>query len=171
MAFQRILLALDRTDQAEPVFAKGVAIAAALDASLRLMHCVSDATALPTTGLGAGGSLPMGAWSTFGGAGLGYDLQIAQQGEDQLQRNRDVAQQWLQSFYRRAAATGITAVEAGCTVGEPSRCICKVAADWPADLIVMGRHGRSGLEEVLIGSTSNYVVHHAPCTVMVVQVP
>jgi nucleotide-binding universal stress UspA family protein len=44
-----------------------------------------------------------------------------------------------------------------------------MARSWPADLIVIGRRGRTGLKEALMGSVSNYVVHHAPCTVMVVQ--
>ncbi len=38
-----------------------------------------------------------------------------------------------------------------------------------ADLIVLGRRGRTGLAEALLGSVSNYVLHHAPCSVLVVQ--
>jgi nucleotide-binding universal stress UspA family protein len=137
MAFHRILLALDRTDQAELVFAKGVAIAAALDAQLRLMHCLSDSAALPDTGLGIGMAMPTSTWPAFAGAGLAYDLKIAQQGESQWQREHSVAQEWLQSLHQRATATGISTVEAACTSGIPGRCICKAAAEWPADLIVM----------------------------------
>jgi nucleotide-binding universal stress UspA family protein len=35
----------------------------------------------------------------------------------------------------------------------------------------MGRNQRSLLNEILLGSTSNYVVHHAPCSVIVLQLP
>lgn len=31
------------------------------------------------------------------------------------------------------------------------------------------RHGRSGLSELLLGSVSNYVVHHAPCSVLTIH--
>ncbi|MEO0350033.1 MAG: universal stress protein, partial [Cyanobacteria bacterium P01_A01_bin.15] len=40
---------------------------------------------------------------------------------------------------------------------------------WNADLIMMGRRGRSGFSELLLGSVSNYVMHHAPCSVLTVQ--
>jgi nucleotide-binding universal stress UspA family protein len=40
---------------------------------------------------------------------------------------------------------------------------------WHADLIVMGRRGVSGMHELFLGSVSNYVTHHAPCSVLVVQ--
>lgn len=40
---------------------------------------------------------------------------------------------------------------------------------WDADLIVVGSHGRKGLSEMLLGSVSNYVVHHAPCSVIIVH--
>ncbi len=52
--------------------------------------------------------------------------------------------------------------------GEPSRAICSFAEHLPADLIVIGRHGRQGmLEHFLIGSTAERVVRHAPCSVLV----
>jgi nucleotide-binding universal stress UspA family protein len=40
-----------------------------------------------------------------------------------------------------------------------------------ADLIVMGRHGRSGFEHALLGSVAERVVHHTPCPVLVVPTP
>ena len=49
--------------------------------------------------------------------------------------------------------------------------ICDIASAWNADLIVMGRHGRLGLEELLMGSVSNYVTHHAHCAVLVLGLP
>ncbi|MDB9482953.1 universal stress protein, partial [Dolichospermum circinale CS-537/05] len=38
-------------------------------------------------------------------------------------------------------------------------------------LIMMGRRGRSGLAEFFLGSQSNYVLHHAPCSVQIVHLP
>lgn len=42
---------------------------------------------------------------------------------------------------------------------------------WNADLIIMGSRGHSGLKELVLGSISKYVVHHALCSVMVVRTP
>jgi nucleotide-binding universal stress UspA family protein len=53
--------------------------------------------------------------------------------------------------------------------GDPGRVICQMAEDWQADVIIMGRRGRSGMRELLLGSVSNYVLHHAPCSVLTVQ--
>jgi len=65
-------------------------------------------------------------------------------------------------------ATGVT-VELTQNIGNPGRVICDLAKDWGATLIVTGRRGRTGLSELFMGSVSNYVIHHAPCSVFVVQ--
>ncbi|MHB1134736.1 MAG: universal stress protein [Chloroflexota bacterium] len=53
--------------------------------------------------------------------------------------------------------------------GAPAQQICQVAADRKADLIVMAAKGRSRLEEMLLGSVSNYVLQHAHRPVLVVH--
>lgn len=52
--------------------------------------------------------------------------------------------------------------------GAPQKEIINKAIEWNSDLIVMGTHGRTGLEHLLIGSTAEYVVRHSPIAVMVV---
>jgi nucleotide-binding universal stress UspA family protein len=54
-------------------------------------------------------------------------------------------------------------------VGRPSHAIVEVASRLRADLIVMGTHGRTGLRRAVIGSVAEYVVRHAPCSVMCVK--
>jgi nucleotide-binding universal stress UspA family protein len=53
--------------------------------------------------------------------------------------------------------------------GDPRTAILEMADQWPADLIVVGSHGRSGLDRFLLGSVSERVVRHAPCSVEVVR--
>ncbi|PJA31643.1 MAG: universal stress protein [Zetaproteobacteria bacterium CG_4_9_14_3_um_filter_53_7] len=54
------------------------------------------------------------------------------------------------------------------STGDPARLICNFAKSLPADLIVIGRHGEKGvIEHMLTGSTSERVVAHAPCSVLV----
>jgi nucleotide-binding universal stress UspA family protein len=53
--------------------------------------------------------------------------------------------------------------------GDPRHAILDVAAEWDPDLIVLGSHGRKGLDRFLLGSVSESVVRHAPCSVEVVR--
>ena len=55
--------------------------------------------------------------------------------------------------------------------GSPQLVIVDEAKDWGADLIVVGSHGYGFWERVFLGSVSSAVVHHAPCSVMVVRKP
>jgi nucleotide-binding universal stress UspA family protein len=53
--------------------------------------------------------------------------------------------------------------------GEPRSVILDLAKEWDADLIVVGSHGRRGLDRFLLGSVSESVAIHAPCSVRVVR--
>jgi hypothetical protein len=53
--------------------------------------------------------------------------------------------------------------------GRPAQAIVDMARRKNADVIVIGTHGRSGLEKVLIGSVSERVIGQADCAVMVVK--
>jgi nucleotide-binding universal stress UspA family protein len=52
--------------------------------------------------------------------------------------------------------------------GHPGAQICQEAKEHGCDLIVTATHGRTGLPHILVGSTAEYVVRHAPCPVIVV---
>lgn len=54
--------------------------------------------------------------------------------------------------------------------GCPKEEICALAAQENIDLIIVGSHGRHGLA-LLLGSTANDVLHHAPCDVLAVRLP
>jgi nucleotide-binding universal stress UspA family protein len=54
-------------------------------------------------------------------------------------------------------------------IGTPHREIVTAAADMDADLIVIGVHGRNGLDATLFGSTTNQVVRRAPCPVLTIR--
>jgi universal stress protein A len=54
-------------------------------------------------------------------------------------------------------------------VGYPFEEIILMANDPDIDLIIIGSHGRSGIKRLLLGSTAERVVEHAPCPVLVVK--
>ena len=49
--------------------------------------------------------------------------------------------------------------------------IIDAAAEWRADLIVMGSHGRRGVQRLLLGSVAEHVARHAQCSVEIVRIP
>jgi len=55
--------------------------------------------------------------------------------------------------------------------GEPFLEIIRRAKKDSVDLIVMGTHGRTGLDHVLFGSTAEKVVRKSPCPVLTVRLP
>lgn len=55
--------------------------------------------------------------------------------------------------------------------GSPESRIVETAEETKTDLIVVGSHGYSRWERLLLGSVSQSVVHHAPCSVLVVRPP
>jgi nucleotide-binding universal stress UspA family protein len=55
--------------------------------------------------------------------------------------------------------------------GHPKDIILDQASEWPADLIVLGSHGRSGMGQFLLGSVSLSIMSAAPCSLMVVKLP
>lgn len=54
-------------------------------------------------------------------------------------------------------------------VGNPRRAVSKYAADWQADLIMVGSHGLSDMARILLGSTAQAVLRRAPCSVEIVR--
>jgi len=55
--------------------------------------------------------------------------------------------------------------------GDPATEIVRLAYDAGMDLIVMGTHGRTGLERLLMGSVAEKVMRESPCSVLVVKLP
>ena len=53
--------------------------------------------------------------------------------------------------------------------GDARHAILDLAAEWGPDVIVLGSHGRRGMDRFLLGSVSESVVRHAPCSVEIVR--
>lgn len=74
----------------------------------------------------------------------------------------------LKSFAGRAQAVGVE-TEVVQIAGSPGWAICEQAKTAEVDLLIVGSHERMGLSEMLLGSVSNYVMHHADCSVLVIH--
>jgi nucleotide-binding universal stress UspA family protein len=60
-------------------------------------------------------------------------------------------------------------IETEVYVGNVKEEIVECAKRFGADLIVVGSHGYGFLSRVLLGSVSDFVIHHSPCSVLVVR--
>jgi nucleotide-binding universal stress UspA family protein len=76
---------------------------------------------------------------------------------------------------RQQLAEAVEAVRGRCAAddrllhGSPHREIVRLASELPADLIVMGVHGRGALDLAMLGSTTQQVIRRAPCPVMTLK--
>ncbi|MFZ3377750.1 MAG: universal stress protein [Chthoniobacterales bacterium] len=80
---------------------------------------------------------------------------------------RKDAERQMREFVRAAKFRGVK-FETAIKVGSPVEEICAFAKDRNVDLIITATHGWTGFKHVLIGSTAERVVRHAPCAVLVV---
>jgi nucleotide-binding universal stress UspA family protein len=153
--FSKILVAIDQGDTCEPLFQKALTLAQATGAGLILLSVLEpDYNGSVTTPAYYGYPLPLGVDNSIW-------LELYEETKAQgLER--------LRSFTNQAIAAGVP-TEFNQNTGSPGREICAIARAWSADLIMVGSHGRRGITELFLGSVSNYVMHHAPCSVLVVD--
>lgn len=160
IVFHKLLVAMDSSERGHHVFDEAVALAKALNASLMLLHVL--------------GPEEENSPGVPGMPGVDYypwernDIRLADR--RQWDTFESECLELLRSRTNEAIAAGIT-TEFAQLPGSVGETICNVAHSWNADLIIMGRRGRTGLSELILGSVSNYVLHHAPCSVVTVQSP
>jgi nucleotide-binding universal stress UspA family protein len=144
---------------AEDIFEKALAIAKSDQAELLLLHVISseeDNSPL---------AIPPNIFDVYPAAGNELTIETWQeQWENYIQEGLKL----LNKYYQKAIALDVKA-EHFQVQGSSARTICQFARDQQVDLIVIGRRGRAGLSEMLLGSVSNYVLHHAYCSVLIVQ--
>ncbi|NET34217.1 MAG: universal stress protein [Cyanothece sp. SIO1E1] len=156
--FQKILVAMDNSDTNRDIFDRALTLAKSTDARLMLLHVLSsDDEGSP-------------------GMPLYPHLSFYPSVDDAVWENYRV--QWeaiekqgierLQAYTKEAMTLGVK-TEFTQTPGSPGRVICNLARTWEADLIITGSRGRTGLSEMFLGSVSNYVTHHAPCSVLIIH--
>jgi len=139
--YKHILVAVD-FDQVDTVTYRAKALADTLQATLSLIHVV-DNMPIPDTGYGLDTTL---------------DLDIT--GE-----MITAAKKQLSGLGEKL---GISSERLWVELGSPKLEINRIAEENSVDLIVVGSHGRHGLA-LLLGSTSNGVLHHAKCDVLAVR--
>lgn len=139
--YRKLLAAIDLSDEADAVLQKAHEMAGLYGAELYLLHVIEP------LGYAYGGDIPM-------------DLSALQQ---QLEATAQAQLKALGDRFDLDSSLQILAV------GRPHTEIHRVAQDLEIDLILVGSHGRRGIQ-LLLGSTANGVLHGAPCDVLAVRI-
>ena len=159
MLFQKILVALDNSATSQAVFERALSLAKQNQANLMLLHVLSGEEEDSPLPLPPEVGDPY--WTTVSELTLESWLK-------QWETYENECLEKLQKLTAEANQQGIN-TEFRQLPGNAGRIICHLAWSWQADLIIVGNRGRSGFGELLLGSVSNYVLHHAPCSVLTVK--
>jgi nucleotide-binding universal stress UspA family protein len=93
------------------------------------------------------------------------NLEALKAAEKQLRRHGEDVVARAEQLLRKAGFKIHTKIREGDRRAE----IIDQAAEWGADLIVLGSHGRKGLNGFLLGSVAEFVSRHADCSVEIVR--
>jgi nucleotide-binding universal stress UspA family protein len=157
--FTKILVAIDRSDMSRQAFDTAISLARTTGTSLLLLHVLSP---------GDEECPRMPALLDQDFHLKGSSQSVLQMYEDLWKAYEERGLTFLQSLADEAIASGVT-TELAQVIGNPGPVICECAGQSGSDLIIMGRQSSFGLNELVLGSVSNYVLHHAPCAVLVVH--
>jgi nucleotide-binding universal stress UspA family protein len=141
----RVLLAIDESPFSAAAAKEVEARLLLPDTEVRVIHVVGSFVPPAASVVDAAGSLE----------------QVREEVSDRYQALVDGVAKRLRDFGLRAAGVVLE--------GSPGKTIVNDAKEWAADLIVVGAHGLTGLESLLMGNVARYVVDHAPCSVEVVR--
>jgi len=139
--YQHILLAVDLSEDSLTLAQRAATLAEQNDAKLSLVHTIEPIN------FAYGGDIPM-------------DLTAIQEQLDEHAHSK------VEEFARQF---NIAEQNQHIVVGLPQNEIHRIARELNVDLIVVGTHGRHGLS-LLLGSTSNGVLHGAECDILAVRV-
>ncbi len=156
--FTKILVSIDDSDMTQHVFDEAVSLAKATGGSLMLLHVINP--------LDEPYIDPLFMQPTILYTELHKETQ--KKNLSDWENFKQDKESWLSSLCESAASSGVKA-EFTLNIGDPSNRICDFSRNWNTDVIVIGRRGRRGFSELFLGSVSNYVMHHAHCSVLTVQ--
>ena len=142
---RRILLATDGSEESELAALRAVDLAERTDSELHLVHV---------------GVVPS-FLKSYPGV-LGYERKLYKELEE-------VSRELLRKQSWRVKVAGGTVAGTHLRMGEVDLEIVALAKELGADLIVMGCRGHRGIRRAIEGSTSDAVIRHAPCPVLVVR--
>jgi nucleotide-binding universal stress UspA family protein len=147
--YQRILVPVDGSPTSRRGLDEAINLAVMSHGRLRLCHVIDELSF----------ALAMDAYSGYSG--------------NWLESLREEGRRILDEARATAGAAGIEADTLLCDsfAGSVQEQVTAEARKWPADLIVLGTHGRRGVGRLVLGSSAEHILRFAPVPVLLVRAP
>ncbi|MBP1045467.1 universal stress protein [Enterococcus sp. BWM-S5] len=141
--YQNILVAVDGSTQADQAFEKAIEIAKRNQAKLHIVYVIEEIG-------NYFGELTISVTNAM------EDLRVKE--EEKMKQRVEFAH-----------AGGLDNVATYVVYGYPKTLLANFSeSEETIDLVIIGKTGLNGLERILVGSTTSYVVNHASCDVLVI---
>lgn len=154
----KILVAIDQSPAGKRAFDSATELSKALDAELILVHALDVFD--PAS--------PQHPVISVDNYSMQLDQIVQQNYQQQWAEFVAHSEALIKQQQQEAEALGIVTTTM-LPYGRPGPVVCKAAKAAQADLIIVGSRGRNGFQEMILGSVSHYIIHHAPCSVTVVH--
>lgn len=150
MMYSRIVVAVDSSHASNRALDEAIKIAKGSDATLRIIHVLDDLSVYL-------------AANPYAGYYTGELIEnLRREGAKILEQAR------MRATAAELQVETVLYDDLGLPVEER---IVTAAQDWPADLIVMGTHGRRGVKRAMLGSSAEAVLRTSPMPVLLVRTP
>lgn len=145
-SFERILTAIDFSENSEYAFEYALTLAKRFDAELTVMHVINEPVDL-------------------------RGFYVPHISFEQLEKEIEEGAFKMMDKFCRSRLGDFTNFKTSIVSGIPYEEIIRKAEETGASLIVMGTHGRRGLDHLIFGSTAERVVRGASCPVLSIRLP
>ncbi len=145
MHFKTILFATDFSEGSDFAFKSALSLARKFDSKLLIVHIINEPVDL-------------------------RGFYVPHISFDKLEEEIEQGAEKLMEKFCRTHLEDFSHYETFVLPGIPYDEIIKTAVQFNADLIVLGTHGRTGLDHVLFGSTAEKVVRKSPVPVMTIRI-
>jgi nucleotide-binding universal stress UspA family protein len=146
----RILLAIDESQYSQAAARAFAAQFRSAETQVHVLHAIDWPRVFPDH-------------FSFGeGAEFAYEFKKFM--ESERQRACQVTEQTAAALTTAGFSTTFSVLE-----GDAKKAILDYAAKWNPDLIVLGSHGRRGIDRIVLGSVSEAVARHAHCSVQIMR--
>ena len=143
--FKTILFATDFSESSDHAFRYALSLARKFDSRLVIIHVINEPVDL-------------------------RGFYVPHISFDKLEEEIEQGARKMMEKFCRTHAEGYANIETHVVPGIPYDEIIKKADEVAADLVVVGTHGRTGLDHVLFGSTAEKVVRKSPIPVMTIRI-